>query len=1224
MCGIAGFIDHDARFTDPVHQLRRMARAIRLRGPDDEGTWFDARSRVGFGFRRLSIQDLTADGHQPMRSQSGRFTIAFNGEVYNFQETRAELIALGHSFRGGSDTEVMLASFEQWGLRDALPRFVGMFAFSLWDARDRRLYLVRDRLGVKPLFWGKIGPGERTIVFASELKAIRALPLQCPEIDRGALALYMRFGYVPSPHCIFKGMHKVLPGHVIEIDPATGRHTDWAYWSAKEAAERAAQNQIEDYAEACHLVHERLVESVRLRMIADVPVGSFLSSGIDSTLVTAIAATHTATPLRTYTIGFDATHYDEAPHARRIAEHLGTQHTELYVNAHDTLEVIPKLADIYDEPFADSSAIPSYIVCQLARRDVTVALSGDGGDELFGGYERYPFAQRIEQLVDRWPYSMRIGASVAARGASLLPGALLHPFRGKIPGSHINRPADRLRKLAAVLQLRDKGDVYARLASVVKRPELLLVDATEPLCPMTDPAWSAAIPCAITRASVRDMASYMPDEILAKMDRVSMAHSLEAREPLTDHRLLELALRLPARFKYANGRNKIILRDVLDRYVPRELMERPKIGFSVPIDGWLRDELHEWASDHLNRGRLAREGYLDSESVNALWEHHQSGAAQLQWELWNCLMFETWLERWGPGGELPNTSFDEEAVIAIATSLHRADSEPNEEVRLDELSATNTDAAPMDAMSSLDVAPALGVEVVQAVWEDRRSDDDSVESKVRRNATQTRREFAGSTFWGLVQAAVQKGCSFLAYLIAAWTLQPTDVGAVTTAITIATLLSFVFPGAAGDLLMRHQRERALWQTACLWLALVAGLSVLLLCAIAYPFVGAFYPDPLIPIFVLGAAIRILFDAASIVGAAKLRLDLRFRYLTTVESVLSVITLVATAVMGLLGFAGWALLAPMLVAACLRFSAITIAAGIPLYRPGLARRMGSLASDFRAGGIQHYLNGVTQTVDYFAISIYHTDEVLGRYTIAFQLANTVNAVISHTVAGIAQPIFSRLQHDPARKLAAYLATLRLTLAVTAPICVSLAIASPVLVTMLLPERWELAWISLTILSVAVLAMNPIQIAAAFMRARGRFQHLLRFQIFHTIVLTIAVFIAAKYGVARHVAFAVFIVSAFFGPIAIVVSLGGHTRRLRTVVDVYAMPIIASAIAMTPQFLMLEWTGDNSWSALTAQVVAGLLGFAVYVGVLRVLAPSLHGQVRALLFEVRQRAAKPLAE
>ena len=416
----------------------------------------------------------------------------------------------------------------------------------------------------------------------------------------------------------------------------------------------------------------------------------------------------------------------------------------------------------------------------------------------------------------------------------------------------------------------------------------------------------------------------------------------------------------------------------------------------------------------------------------------------------------------------------------------------------------------------------------------------------------------------------------------------------------------------------------MWQTACLWLALITGLSVLLLCTLAYPLVSAFYPDPLIPIFVLGAAIRILFDAASMVGAAKLRLDLRFRYLATVDSALSVVTLVATAALGLLGFAGWALLAPMLLTAFVRFVAITIAAGIPLYRPGLKRRMSSLASDFRASGIQHYLNGVTQTIDYFAISVFHTDDVLGRYTIAFQLANTVNVVTSYTVASIAQPIFSRLQHDPARKLATYLATLRLTLAVTAPICVSLAIASPVLVTMLLPERWELAWISLTILSIAVLAMNPIQIAAAFMRARGRFQHLLRFQIFHTIVLTIAVFIAAKYGVARHVAFAVFLVSAFFGPIAIVVSLGGHTRRLRTVVDVYAMPIIASAIAMTPQYLVLEWMGDNSWSALTAQVIAGLAGFAVYVAVLRLLAPSLHGQVRALLGEVRQRAAKPLAE
>lgn len=1190
MCGIAGFIDRDGSFRDPHRILRRMSDAIRLRGPDDEGTWFDESSRVGFGFRRLSIQDCSADGHQPMSSRSGRFTIAFNGEVYNFKELRTELHQKGHQFKGGSDTEVMLAAFEEWGVRESIPRFVGMFAFSVWDAKLRKLFLARDRVGVKPLFWGRMGPGSRTIVFGSELKAIRALPLRCPPVDRGAVALFMRFSYVPSPHCIFEGFQKLQPGHVVEIDPATGRDELWEYWSAARAAEAAVKDQILDYKEALERVDQQLTESVRLRMIADVPLGSFLSGGVDSSLVTAIAARLSSQPLRTYTIGFREAVYDEAPHARKIAEHLGTNHTEFYVGAAETLDVIPKLVDIYDEPFADSSAIPSYIVCKLARRDITVALCGDGGDELFGGYDRYPFAQRLEGILHRWPYSMRLAMSVGTRAVSLLPAAVLRPLNLHIPGHTESFPRDRLLKLATMLGLRHPSEVYARLASVVKNPELYLVDPRAPLCPMTDPAWTARVSSAILRGSTSDMACYMPDEILAKMDRTSMANSLEAREPLTDHRLIELALRLPDHFKFAGGRNKVILRDLLDRYVPRELVDRPKMGFSVPIGDWLRGELKDWGAALLDRKRLESEGFLDAESVHELWEEHQAGHARSQWELWNCLMFETWLERWGTSD--PQSAADAEVPLLITVDEAGRDLEAVLERRQSDVPS---------------LPPAHNV--------DGRSD--STDSN-------TRKQFAGGAFWGLVQAGVQKTSGLLTYLIAAWTLTPGDVGAVTTAISVATLLSFVFPGAAGDLLVRHQRNRNLWETACLWLALFAGLSILVLCIFVYPILHTKYADPNVSILVIAMAIRVVLEGVTSVASAKLRLNYRFKYLATVDTVSAVSMVAGTGALGILGFGGWALMAPMLLSSMIRCLFTMTAAGLSFTRPGLPTRMRTLAGDFWAGSVQHYLNGATQTIDYFAISVFHPDDVLGRYTIAYQIASAINVMLSYTVAGIAQPILAQLQHDPARMRQTYLATIRLTLAVTAPICISLAIASPVLIHVLLPERWSLAWISLSILCAAFLALGPVQVAAAYMRACGRFKSLLRFQIAHTALLTIAVFLAAWLGIARHVAFSVFCVAALAGPIAVALSVHFEKGTTRVVLVAYGAPIVAGSIAMLPQLLMLYLFGDTTLISLAAQVGAGLFGMALYVGVLRLVAPGIHKHVRELMQEMSKRAAKPFAE
>jgi len=1030
---------------------------------------------------------------------------------------------------------------------------------------------------VKPLYWGHIGPNARTLVFCSELKAIRALPLACPPIDRDAVALFMRFGYVPSPYSIFKGVQKLMPGHRVEIDAVSGRHETHRYWSAKETAERGALEQIEDYGEAVRLVEQALERAVDLRLISDVPLGAFLSGGVDSTLVTALAAKLSPRRLRTYTIGFKEAEYDEAPFARKIAQHLGTDHHELYVGARDSIELIPTLADIFDEPFADSSAIPTYLLCKLARHDITVALCGDGGDELFGGYDRYLFAGRIESMLGRYPFPLRAATSAAVRATMLLPSPLLQRIDRFVPGSRTSRTRDRLRKTARLLLERDAANVYPRLASVVKDPDHYLLHHDSPRCPMSDPAWCPDIACPVTRGAVRDLVSYMPDDILAKTDRVSMAVSLEAREPLTDHHLVELALRIPARFKFANGRNKVILRDLLDRHVPRELVERPKMGFSVPIDHWLRGDLREWGEHLLDERRLEGEGLLDAHAVRALWDQHQSGDSQRQLEIWNCLMLQTWLARWGPSA----TDSASRETPAVTTSIRPT--EP--ETRVDASSKPNAETI--------------------------------VESSTER------RQFAGGTYWGIVQAFVQKGSAFLTYIIAAWTLQPEDVGGVTTAITIATLLSFIFPGAAADVLMHRQSAANAWQSACLWLAIATGLLLVGLCTVASPLIGWRYDNSALALFTIAAASRIALDAASMIGVAKLKLGLRFRFLAALDTTLSVLTLGLTTAFGLLGFASWALLLPMVVVALVRLVIILGAARVPIFRPGTLARARVLIPDFRASGFQHYLNGATQTLDYFAISLVASEDVLGRYTIAYQLTFTVHVVLAYTVAGIAQPIFSRLQHDRERQYETYVSTQRLTMAVAAPLLVGLAIASPALVDMLLPERWRLASISVTVLALAFLMMNPIQIAAALMRAKGEFNRLLHMQVIHTVTLGTAVFAAASLGTARYVALAVLAVGALFGPLYTVSSLSDSGRGWQAVRAIYIAPLGAACVCLLPQLLLLRVLGSDSWTALGAQVGAGVLGLAMYVALLRYLDPTLHGEVRSLLAEVRRRAVKPLA-
>jgi asparagine synthase (glutamine-hydrolysing) len=664
MCGFVGFIDHAGLVGDRLSAetaLRRMGDAIRHRGPDDAGTFFDGATRCGLGFRRLAILDLGEEGHQPMASASGRFTIAFNGEVYNFGELRAGLESLGHSFRGHSDTEVMLAAFEQWGVAAAVTRFVGMFAFAVLDARERTLTLGRDRLGVKPLYWGFAGgmprgldsfrnESRRSLVFASEIKGLRAMPGMRFGIDRAALEQFMHFAYVPTPYSIHEDLRKLPPGHLLTYRIESGEGRLERYWSAKEAAERGAREPFRGGdEEAIEAVDAAIRESVRLRLVSDVPLGAFLSGGIDSSAVVAAMRQVATGPVRTFTIGFRESALDESRYAREIARHLGTEHVERFVTGAEALACIPSLPDIWDEPFGDSSQIPTLLVSETARNAVTVSLSGDGGDELFGGYHRYGWTQRLWNGLSSLPRPLRtFAARLALRTDAGLLDRIGTPIVRLLPGSlEVTEPGTRLHKMARLAQAEAPWDMYLRLCSFWNDERVVVGDTFGRSPPMMSPDWLADVRDLETRMMQADMVSYLLDDILVKVDRASMAVGLEAREPLLDHRLVELALRLPVRFKVRDGTRKWVLRKVLERSVPRTMFERPKMGFSIPLEEWLRGPLREWADSLLAPDRLAREGYLDPAAVGAAWTQVREGRGRRAHDLWNVLMFEAWLNRWG-------------------------------------------------------------------------------------------------------------------------------------------------------------------------------------------------------------------------------------------------------------------------------------------------------------------------------------------------------------------------------------------------------------------------------------------------------------------------------------------------------------------------------------------------------------------------------------------------
>lgn len=645
MCGIAGLIDRRAEQAPEALAdiTRAMTDALIHRGPDGGDAWTDAAAGVGLGHRRLAIIDLTPTGAQPMASADGRYVMTYNGEVFNFIELRRELAAAGCRFRGGSDTEVMIEACAAWGVERAVKRFIGMFAFALWDRRERILWLVRDRLGIKPLYYAATDNG---VLFGSELKALHAHPGFAPSLNRDALAAYMRHCYVPAPHSIYREVRKLPPGHVARFAP--GRPPEIApFWDMREVAVRglaAAAKSPLDGQDAVEQLDALLRDSVKRRMIADVPLGAFLSGGIDSSTVVALMQAQSNRPVKTFSIGFREAGYDEATHAKAVARHLGTEHTELYVEPSHALDVVPKLAEWFDEPFADSSQIPTYLVAEMTRRHVTVALSGDGGDENFAGYNRYFWADALHRRLQMVPRPLRQGAASLMRA---IPPAAWNGLFCAVPARwRPPQPGDKVHKLAAILSLDGPGALYRRLVSQWEEPDSLVRGGHEPRDILWDDAVAREIPDYTARMQFLDTVTYLPDDILTKVDRATMAVALEGRVPLLDHRVVEFAWRLPTSLKVRDGQGKWALRQVLSRYVPVPLFERPKMGFGVPIDSWLRGPLREWAEALLAPRALEADGLLNAGPVRAAWHEHLSGVRNWQYPLWTVLMFQAWRQRW--------------------------------------------------------------------------------------------------------------------------------------------------------------------------------------------------------------------------------------------------------------------------------------------------------------------------------------------------------------------------------------------------------------------------------------------------------------------------------------------------------------------------------------------------------------------------------------------------
>ena len=644
MCGLTGFINLKNDGSKCEDYLRAMNTALTHRGPDDEGYWIDPQRTLGMAHRRLSVLDLSRQGHQPMFSASDRYVIAFNGEVYNFLELRKQLNSI--QWRGHSDTEVMLAAIEKWGIEYAVKKFVGMFAFALWDKKERVLHLVRDRLGIKPLYYGWQG---NSFIFGSELKALKAHPEFRDVIDRNSLALFLRHNYVPAPYSIYQGINKLLPGHILSLSAENPKQASAPvpYWSVKDAVEQGIKDPFAgSEEEAVKQFESILADAVKLRMVSDVPLGAFLSGGIDSSMIVALMQAQSNQPTKTFSIGFIEDEFNEAQHAKRVANHLGTDHTELYVTPRQAGDVIPRLPVLFDEPFADSSQIPTFLVSELARQKVTVSLSGDGGDELLGGYPRYGRTDFIWNKIKRYPLLFRkIIAQVLVSVPPSNWDALFHRIEFLIPPKlRVTNKGHKLHVLATLLNPESGEELYKGLVSCWNDPMSVVLSSREPLTLLSDKYDWETTPTFIDRMMFLDLITYLPDDLLAKLDRASMGVSLEARVPFLDHRVVEFAWRLPLEMKIKNGEGKWLLKQVLYKYVPKQMIERPKMGFSIPLDSWLAGPLKDWAENLLNEKRLQEEGFFDPRLVREKWSEHLSGERNWQLFLWNVLMFQAWLQ----------------------------------------------------------------------------------------------------------------------------------------------------------------------------------------------------------------------------------------------------------------------------------------------------------------------------------------------------------------------------------------------------------------------------------------------------------------------------------------------------------------------------------------------------------------------------------------------------
>ncbi len=646
MCGFAGFWGGEWDQNNSVinHQLDKMADAMIHRGPDSSGIWINREDKIAFTHRRLAVLDLTESGAQPMSSKNQRYTIAYNGEIYNHLDLRVDLIAKGFKFRGHSDTETLLACFEEYGLEKTLTKLNGMFAFALYDAKEKSIFLARDRIGEKPLYYGW---NDNTFFFGSELGSINAHDNFRGKIDRNSIASFLRYNYIPTPYSIYKKIYKLIPGTFLKIDINKPSHRNKnlpspkTYWSLDEAISNKPNGfEVGDDAAMINSLESLLLDSISKQMISDVPLGVFLSGGIDSSTITAMMQSISGKPIDSFTIGFEEDEFNEAGYSKKIANYLGTNHHELYIAEKDTLDIIPKIQSIYSEPFADASQIPTILVSRLARKEVTVSLSGDGGDELFGGYNRYILSQKYQTMVNYAPLSLR--KEISRRIINSNQNGILMKLASKV--TPFSNPIEKLQKIGNVLTKDSCDEIYLNLTSMWNNPSKVVIDSAE-----RDPSYSLDFANNqfdeySKRMMYWDTLSYLPDDILTKVDRAAMSTSLETRIPFLDYRLIEFSWNLPNQFKIRNGKGKWILRELLYNYIPKKLIDRPKMGFAIPLDSWIRVPLNDWCHELLSPRKIKEQGFFDPIEIKKKHNEHLSGDKNWGNHLWSILMFQSWLE----------------------------------------------------------------------------------------------------------------------------------------------------------------------------------------------------------------------------------------------------------------------------------------------------------------------------------------------------------------------------------------------------------------------------------------------------------------------------------------------------------------------------------------------------------------------------------------------------